>query len=149
MMSRLFISLALLVGILPIAAAEQQYIQWRLDKFSVTQPLSGLKGDARRGSKIVIDSNSGNCLACHKIPDSDEPFQGNIGPPLHGIGSRLNEGELRLRVINERLVNPDTIMPAFYLDPKEVYRLSEDYWGQTILTAQQVEDVVAYLVTLK
>ena len=149
MMKSLSILLLVIVFQMPLAIAEQQYIQWRLDQFSITKPLGGLKGDAERGSKIVLDSNSGNCLACHKIPNSNEPFQGNIGPPLHGIGSRLKEGELRLRVINERLVNPDTIMPAFYLDPKEVYRLSEDYWGETILTAQQVEDVVAYLVTLK
>lgn len=149
MKSRLLIIPVLLLGYSYLSYAEQSYLQWRLDKFSVAKPLGGLKGDAKRGSKIVVDTDSGNCLACHLIPNSDEPFQGNIGPPLHGIGARLKEGEIRLRIINERLINPETIMPAFYLDPKEVYRLSEDYWGETILTAQQVEDVVAYLVTLK
>lgn len=149
MMFRIILLQLLLIVISSMVIAEQQYVQWQLDHFSVAQPLGGLQGDAQRGSRIVEDEKTGNCLACHVLPNSDKPFQGNIGPPLNGIGSRLKEGEIRLRIINERLINPETIMPAFYLDPKKVYRLSEDYWGETILTAQQVEDVVAYLVTLK
>ena len=146
---RFFMLVVLALFLSAVTGAEQTYVSWKLDHFSVSEPLGGLKGDPVRGRAVAADQKGGNCLACHRLPIPEEPFHGEIGPALQGVGSRLSEAEIRLRVINERMVNPDTIMPAFYLDPKEVNRPADDYWGKTILTAQQVEDVVAYLVTLK
>ena len=145
---RVALLIILSVLLTPTQSAEP-YLKWRLDHYSVTKPLGGLLGDPDRGRRIVSDRETGNCLACHRMPISEQMDHGEIGPPLTGVGSRLTPGQLRLRVINERLVNPDTIMPAFYLNPELANRVSDTYWGKTILTAQQVEDVVAYLVTLK
>ena len=129
--------------------AAEPYLAWRAESASVPEPLGGLKGDAQRGRAVAANQAQGNCLACHPLPIPEEPFHGEIGPPLAGVGSRLPVAEIRLWVINARLIKPDTIMPAFYLDPKEVYRSDDDHAGRTLLSAQQVEDVVAYLATLK
>ena len=74
---------------------------------------------------------------------------GTIGPPLEGIGARLSEGQIRLRVTDTRRINPMSIMPGFYRDPRLIHRPGKPYAGRTFLSAQQVEDVIAYLVTLK
>ena len=124
-----------------------EYCRWRTEGFAIEAPLCGLHGDPARGR--LIDSHGGNCLACHQMPIPEEPFHGTVGPPLNGVGSRYSEGQLRLRVVDEQQVNPFTIMPGFYRDPREANRVADDFWGKTFLTAQQVEDVVAYLKTLK
>ena len=130
------------------AFAAEDYVQWQRDGYAIPRPLAGLKGDAARGRALVIDRAKGNCLACHRLPIPGEEFQGTVGPPLHGVASRLSEGELRLRVVDEKQLNPATIMPGYYRDPKTLNRVADDWWGRTILSAQEVEDVVAYLQTL-
>ena len=125
------------------------YCQWQADGDAIVTPLCGLQGDADRGRRIVIDSHGGNCLACHRMPIPEEPLHGTVGPPLDGVASRLSAGQLRLRVVDERRLNPMTIMPGFYRDPRLANRVADDYWGKTFLDAQQVEDIVAYLGTLK
>ncbi|MDR9437737.1 MAG: sulfur oxidation c-type cytochrome SoxX [Thiohalophilus sp.] len=126
----------------------EEYIEWEADGYSIPEPLGGLQGDPVRGRAVVIDRDSGNCLACHRMPIPEEPMHGTVAPPLHGVGSRLNEGQLRLRVVNEQRVNPNTIMPAFYKRPGDYHR-PHPAFRSTVLTAQEVEDVVAYLMTLK
>lgn len=120
------------------------------DKINLSIPasLTGKPGDSTNGKEVVINRTQGNCLDCHAMPIPDQQFHGNIGPPLVGVGSRYDEGQLRLRVVNMRLVNPNTIMPAFY-GTQGLHRVAKDFQGKSILTAQQVEDVVAYLRTLK
>ncbi|MGW8228505.1 MAG: sulfur oxidation c-type cytochrome SoxX [Gammaproteobacteria bacterium] len=131
------------------ASASEPYYSWRLEDFAIHAPLGGLKGDAQRGRQIVIDTHRGSCLTCHVMPIGEEEFHGNIGPSLIGVASRLSEGELRLRVVDEKQINPDTIMPGYYRNPKYFTLVLDEYEGKTFLTAQEIEDVVAYLVTLK
>ena len=89
-----------------------------------------------------------NCLLCHSIPESGQRFMGNVAPSLAGVGSRLNPGQLRLRIVDPTRIKPDVAMPAYHrtygLD-----RVMEQYRGKPVLDAQQVEDVVAYLSTLR
>ena len=127
----------------------ESYCQWEVKDYAIEKPLCGLAGDASRGKAIASDGSKGNCLACHQLPIDGIEAYGTIGPPLEGIASRLTEGFIRLRVVDTRKVNPMSIMPGFYRDPDLIHRPGKPYVGRTFLTAQQVEDVIAYLVTLK
>ena len=127
----------------------EPYCQWEVNGFSIDEPLCGLTGDAGSGKNIVSSSNKGNCVACHQLPIEGIEAYGTIGPPLVGIGSRLPKGFIRLRVIDTRKINPLSIMPGYYRDPALIHRPAKAMAGRTFLTAQQVEDVIAYLETLK
>jgi len=122
---------------------------WKVEDFQVKEPLCGLKGDAKRGRDVVINRKKGNCLACHVMPIPEQDFHGELGPNLAGVGSRYPLGMLRLRVIDEKKVNPTTVMPGFYVDPDALHKIPKKFKGKTVLSAQDVEDVVAYLSTLK
>jgi sulfur-oxidizing protein SoxX len=129
--------------------AEENYCQWQVKDYAIEEPLCGYKGNADRGMAIASDGSKGNCLACHQLPIDGIEAYGTIGPPLAGIGSRQTEAFIRLRVVDTRNINPMSIMPGFYRDPGLINRPGKPYIGRTFLTAQQVEDVIAYLVTLK
>jgi sulfur-oxidizing protein SoxX len=130
-------------------SAAEEFVAFKIvDNQSIPQSLTGEQGDPARGREVAINRKQGNCLACHKMPIPEQPFHGEVGPDLSTIGSGYSEGELRLRVVNPKIVNPDTFMPAFYR-PYGLHRVAKDFQGKTILTAQQVEDLVAYLATLK
>jgi L-cysteine S-thiosulfotransferase len=123
---------------------------------AIPAPLNGLAGDATRGRAIVANRQLGLCLLCHAAPISEERFQGNLAPSLDGVGSRLSVGQLRLRIVNSRATNPETIMPSYYQTEGQTHvgarvgaRVGVAWQGKTILNAQQIEDVVAYLVTLQ
>lgn len=117
--------------------------------FAVEQPLTAQPGDAVAGREVFADRGLGNCLACHVNSDLEgEGFHGTVGPPLDGVASRWKPAQLRAIVINAKQVfGPDTMMPAFYSLDVGV-NVAEKFQGKTILTAQQVEDLVAYLQTL-
>lgn len=115
---------------------------------SIPDPLGGMRGDAASGQRIVVDREVGNCLICHAAPNLDEPFQGEIGPPLAGVGSRLSEGQIRLRLVDQSRLNPATLMPPYYRI-HGLINVAPQYRGRPALTAQQVEDVVAYLASLR
>ncbi|MEZ5935307.1 MAG: sulfur oxidation c-type cytochrome SoxX [Alphaproteobacteria bacterium] len=120
-----------------------------VDDISIPESLTGKPGDADKGRETFIDRKLGNCLGCHAVTELEaEPFHGEIGPPLDGVADRYEEGELRLRVVNAKATNPDTIMPGFYVT-EGLHRVMSDFAGKPILTAEQVEDVIAYLMTLK
>jgi sulfur-oxidizing protein SoxX len=106
------------------------------------------EGDARRGRAIVADRQVGMCLLCHRAPIPEERFQGNLAPDLAGVGARLSKHELRARIVDPRGANPDTIMPA-YLSTEGLTRVAPAFRGKTLFSAQQVDDVVAYLATLR
>ncbi len=115
---------------------------------SIPKSLTGKAGDPVAGRKAAINRKQGNCLACHVMPVPEQPFHGEIGPDLNEVGDRYSEGELRLRVVDSKVINPDTIMPAFYRNTG-LHRVLKKFEGKTVLSAQQVEDVVAYMMTLK
>jgi sulfur-oxidizing protein SoxX len=145
----LFACLSLPVKADEAAALPDDYCKWEVDDYKIEQPLCGLRGDPKRGQAIVSDSYKGNCLACHQLPIEGIEAYGSIGPPLPGVGSRLTESQIRTRIVDTRNINPMSIMPGFYRDPRLINRPGIQYRGKTFLTAQQVEDVIAYLVTLK
>ena len=125
------------------------YCPWEMVDYAIAEPLCGLVGKSQRGSEIVSDSGRGNCLACHQLPIPGIEAYGTIGPSLTGIASRLSTAMIRLRVVDTRNINPMSIMPGFYRDPHLINRPAKEYRGKTFLSAQQVEDVIAYLATLK
>jgi len=115
---------------------------------AIEASLTGAPGDAGRGEKIVTNRQVGLCLLCHSGPYPQERFQGTIAPDLKGAGSRWSEGQLRLRIVDAARVNPETIMPPYYRTDG-LNRVAPAFRGKPILTAEQIEDVVAYLMTLK
>jgi sulfur-oxidizing protein SoxX len=114
----------------------------------IPAPLSGAKGDPARGRAIVSNRQEGLCLLCHSGPFPEERFQGTIGPDLNGIGARLSPGQLRLRIADPGRLNPATVMPA-YFRTEGLERVAPALRGKPVLAAQQIEDVVAFLATLK
>ena len=110
--------------------------------------LTGAKGDPQRGRAIVANRQVGLCLLCHSGPFPEERFQGNLAPDLRGVGARLTEREIRLRLVDPARVNPQTIMPAYYR-AEGLARVAPSYRGKPVLSAEQIEDVVSYLITLK
>ena len=147
------ITVLLSVALVPVtvlakeaAALPEGYCSWEVKDYAIEKPLCGLSGDALRGQKIVLDAHLGNCLACHQLPVPGIEAYGTIGPPLDGIASRLTEAQIRVRIVDTRNINPMSIMPGFYRDPRLINRPGKPYRGKTFLTAQQVEDVIAYLV---
>ena len=115
---------------------------------AIPEPLTDTPGDPERGRQIVLDREVGNCLICHKVPEPTERFQGEVGPDLSGVGSRLTAGQLRLRIVDQSRLNPRTLMPPYFRVDR-LALVAKRYRGQPVLTAQQVEDVVAYLQTLR
>ena len=115
---------------------------------SLPAPLSATAGDAVRGRAIVANRQLGLCLLCHTGPIPEERFQGNLAPDLAGAGNRFNAGQLRLRMVDSRRINPATIMPA-YFSKDGLHRVPSALRDKTILSAQQIEDVIAYLQTLR
>jgi L-cysteine S-thiosulfotransferase len=105
-------------------------------------------GNPERGREIVANRQVGLCLLCHSGPFPEERFQGDLAPDLRGVGSRLSEAQIRARLVDPSKANPDTIMPA-YSKTEGLARVAPAFRGKTIFTAEQIEDVVAYLAGLK
>ena len=115
---------------------------------AIPAPLTDTPGDPARGRAIVADRTKGLCLLCHAGPFPEERFQGNLAPNLAGAGTRWSTGQLRLRLVDGRALNPETIMPSYYrLDGAT--RVGAAWQGKTVLDAQAIEDVVAFLATLR
>ena len=114
---------------------------------AIPASLTGAKGDPARGRAIVANRQVGLCLLCHSGPFPEERFQGDLAPDLRSA-AKLSEGQIRLRIVDPGRVNPETIMPAYYRT-EELTRVAPAFRGKTILTAEQIEDIVAYLLTLK
>lgn len=111
-------------------------------------PLTNLPGRADEGRRIVADRQVGLCLLCHSAPLPEVRFQGDIATDLGGAGSRWSEAQLRLRLVDPARLNPQTLMPAY--GPRDgLTRVGEAWRGRPVLQRQQIEDVVAYLATLK
>ena len=129
--------LSVSVALLAVAAAPA----------GIAQSLDGLVGDAARG-RAVVARQSSTCVLCHAGPFGDPNLEGDVGPDLHGVGSRLSVPELRAQLVDARQVDPATVMPSFYRR-ENLARVGPTWEGKTILTAGEIEDAVAYLATLK
>ena len=136
------------MALLAQAACAQAIARYDVVADAVPAPLTGEAGDPQRGRAIVANRQAGLCLLCHSGPIPEERFQGNLAPDLAGAGGRFTPGQLRLRVVDPRRVNPQSFMPAFHAEHNPS-RIGAAWAGKPILTAQQVEDVVAYLATLR
>jgi L-cysteine S-thiosulfotransferase len=145
---RAAIAALLVIAGLGSEAPAEDLQQYGIAGSAIPASLTGAPGDPSRGRSIVLNRAVGLCMLCHSGPFPEERFQGNLGPDLKGTGARWSPGELRLRMVDSRKLNVDTIMPAYYaLDG--VNRVAPAYSGKPLLTAEQIEDVVAFLATLR
>jgi sulfur-oxidizing protein SoxX len=125
----------------------QPLAPYRVAGDAIEAPLTTLPGDAARG-RAVVAGRDANCLLCHALPDPGLRFTGNLAPPLTGVGARLTAAQLRLRVVDSARLNRDTIMPSYYRI-EGLTRVGAAWRDKPILDAQQIEDVIAYLLTLR
>ena len=145
---KFFFILISIISFSGIVFSEQNKVFYIINQNDLTAKklFKNLNGNKNRGEKI-FSSRKVNCLSCHQAPVKDK-FQGNLGPSLIGIGSTYKKSEIRLRVINAKIINPNSIMPSYYVKIKYP-RTPKHYLNQTILSAQEVEDIVEYLYSLK
>ena len=130
-----------------LAESEKTHIHYTIKGGAIVEPLTRTAGDPDRGKQIVLDRERGDCLVCHTVPLSDRQMHGTVGPPLDGVGSRFPAEVLRLRLVDSKVINPQSIMPAYHRVSK-LYRVLKPYRDRPLLTAQEIEDVIAYLLTL-
>lgn len=140
--------LALSVLVLLGAAGPAEADGYAVVGDAIPASLTGRPGDPARGRAIVADRQLGLCLLCHSGPFPEQRFQGTLAPSLAGAGSRWSEGQLRLRLVDGRRLNPDTIMPPYY-STEGLIRVAPAWAGKPVLAAGQIEDVVAFLATLR
>ena len=129
-------------------AAEMPVVPYELVGDTIPTPLAGLASDAQRGRKLVLDRETGNCLICHHVPVTGEPSQGDLAPTLAGVGGRLTVGQLRYRLVDQSRLNAATMMPPYYRVDR-LTRVALRFRDKPVFTAQNIEDVVAWLGTLK
>ena len=120
---------------------------------AVSQPIDeavplASPGQVEAGEAVFVQRDQGHCVLCHQVAALDVPFQGNIGPDLTTVGARLSPAQIRFRIVDASRLNPLTTMPAYYR-VENLNRVAEQYQGKTVLTAQQVEHLVAYLAQLQ
>lgn len=127
--------------------AHAESVAYEIVGDGIPKALTDRPGDPARGRAIVVDRRKGLCLLCHSGPFPEERFQGDLAPSLEGAGDRNSTAALRLRLVDSRRVNPDTIMPP-YFETTGLHRVAPEFAGKTILEAQEIEDVVAFLATL-
>jgi sulfur-oxidizing protein SoxX len=143
----MLVPLVAVFGIVGGRADTQALVPFKVRGDSISAPLAGLKGDPARGRALFLSRES-NCSLCHLLPDGDPRLMGDVGPQLAGIGTRLTAGELRLRIVDSSRVHPDTAMPSYYrVDGLD--RVASAYAGKPVLTPQEIEDLVAFLSTLR
>lgn len=149
MMRRCLPGLALVAAVSASASASAQEALVSLDVIgdAIPKSLTGKPGDPANGRALVVKRET-TCLLCHAGPFPDQRFQGNLSPDLTGTGSRWTEGELRLRMVDATRLNEATIMPSFYR-VDGLNRVARNLRGKPILSAEEIEDVVSFLMTLK
>lgn len=130
------------------ASAQEALRPFTVKGDAIVESLTGAKGDPERGRAIVTNRQVGLCLLCHSGPFPAEKFQGTIAPDLKGAGARWSEGQLRLRIVDASRLNADTIMPPYYRIVG-LYRVAPPFRDRPVLTAEQIEDVVAFLATMR
>lgn len=137
-----------LSGLASAAVAREAAAAYDVRGDAIPASLTGRAGDPAKGADLMSDRQRSLCVLCHSGPFSDPHMQGNIAPSLAGIGGRLSAGQIRLRVVNMKALNKDSLMPV-YLGAADRSDIAEAWRGRPILQATEIEDVVAYLVTLR
>jgi sulfur-oxidizing protein SoxX len=142
------LGVAAVIGLAAVAAAQPTpLVPYRVVDDAIPEPLTSTPGDPARGRALALDRSKGNCITCHNMPVNAD-FQGDLGPPLDGVASRWTAGELRLRIVDSKRINPESNMPSFYR-VEGLTAVRRDWVGRPMLTAQEVEDILAYLLTLR
>ncbi|HWX62518.1 sulfur oxidation c-type cytochrome SoxX [Bradyrhizobium sp.] len=131
---------------LPFASTAEGLQSYTVVGDGIPDSLTGAPGDAMRGRALALDRAS-TCILCHSGPFPETRFQGDLAPNLAGAGARWTEGQLRLRLVDASRFNPTTIMPSYYRTD-DLRRVGKSWQGKPILSAEQIEDIVAYLVSL-
>ena len=140
------IALCMLLLLGTAAAAQEKLVPFRVVDGGIPRPLTDQPGDVARGRRLVFDRQKGNCLVCHAVPGVNSP--GDLGPDLAGVAGRHALAELRLRLVDPRRIDPDGRMPSFYrLDG--LTRVAKGFAGKPLLEPREIEDVLAFLETLK
>jgi sulfur-oxidizing protein SoxX len=141
------IALTAIALALPCAANAQGLVPYKVIGDGIPESLTGAPGDAARGRALVLERTN-TCILCHSGPFPETRFQGDLAPDLAGSGGRWSASQLRLRLVDASRLNPETIMPSYYrVDGLD--RVGRNFDGKPILTAVQIEDIVAYLATLR
>ena len=138
--------IALLAAFAGCGALPQAPLPYRVEGDAIRDRLAA-PGDPARGREVVL-ARDFNCLLCHAVPEPAVRFMGNIGPPLAGVGARLSAEQIRLRIVDPVRLNPESAMPSYYR-VEGLSQVAAAWRGKTVLTAQQVEDTIAYLLTLR
>ena len=147
-MARSIAHIAVIVTLaFPGIAAADALVPYKIVGDGIPESLTGTPGDAAQGRKLVLDRST-TCILCHSGPFPETRFQGDLAPDLAGSGTRWKVDQLRLRLVDASRFNPDTIMPSYYRTDGLV-RVGRNWTGKPILTAAQIEDIVAYLATLR
>jgi L-cysteine S-thiosulfotransferase len=139
---------AALLAAFTVNASAEDLKPYEIVSDAIPASLTGAPGDPERGREIVGNRQVGLCLLCHTGPFPQQRFQGNLAPDLSGAGTRASIGQLRLRIVDASRLNPNTIMPPYYR-VDGLTRVAASYRGKPILSAEQIEDAVAFLSTLK
>jgi sulfur-oxidizing protein SoxX len=147
MAENLSVAALALLAVIPSQVRAQVLRPYEIVGDAIPEPLTGVRGDPASGRAIVVDRQRGLCLLCHAGPFPEQRFQGNLAPDLAGAGTRWSEGQLRLKIVDSRRLNPATIMPPYYTMDGLV-RVGRNWQDKPVLSAEQVEDVVAFLATL-
>ncbi|GGF73821.1 sulfur oxidation c-type cytochrome SoxX [Azorhizobium oxalatiphilum] len=145
---RRFVLLTALLLAGPSFDAQAVATSYEIEGDAIAEPLTGHEGDAERGAALVADRTLSLCVLCHSGLVAPVHMQGNLAPSLAGIGGRLTPGQIRLRVVDMKRLNPDSLMPV-YGGVAPGARVAGPWQGKAILTADEIEDIVAYLVSLK
>ncbi|MGJ4951610.1 sulfur oxidation c-type cytochrome SoxX [Bradyrhizobium sp. HKCCYLS20291] len=139
--------IAVILTALPAAAAAQELKSYTISGDGIPDSLTGQPGDATRGRALVL-ARSSTCILCHSGPFAEVRFQGDLAPSLAGAGGRSTAAQLRLRLVDASRINPATIMPSYYR-VDGLTRVGSAWRDKPILSAEQIEDIVAYLATLR
>jgi sulfur-oxidizing protein SoxX len=123
-------------------------VEYRADGDRIEAPLGGATGDAARGRALIVARDTANCVLCHAVPDPAIRFSGDVGPALDGVGARLTPAQIRLRIVDNSRRDPNTVMPSYYrIDGRQL--VAAAWRDKPVLTVGQVEDLVAYLSSLR
>ncbi|WP_159717418.1 sulfur oxidation c-type cytochrome SoxX [Geminicoccus flavidas] len=141
---------AAMIGLAAIpAGAEEGPVPFQIVGDAIPVSLTGRPGDPARGAALIGERHQSLCVLCHAGPWPDPHLQGTLGPDLSGVGARLDAGQIRLRIVDPKHLDPATIMPAYYRLPEPGRNVADAFAGRTILSAAEIEDLVAHLASLK